>query len=497
MGAVQRVTKNALLLNIARIISTLGKFFLLIYVARVLGDETLGQFTFALVFTSFFAIVISLGMDDLLVREVARDTDSSRKYLGNITILRLLLSFTVFIVIVAAINIMGYPSDTRLAVYIFSGYIVFTAFSFMFRANFRAFEKMEWDALLEILEAVITTVVGLALIFMGYGLIPLALTFLVASILNAILSFAISAWKFSLPKIDFDITFWKTTIRKAAPFSVFALFLLYSRVDTILLSSLKNDAVVGEYNAAYQIVIAFSPIVMNFMIALVPLMSRYFISSRTMLDFAYEKSVKYLVVIGFPISMMGMVLASKIIPFLYGEGYSNSVIALQILAWNCVLLAVSRPMFYVLGAINRQGTCAIITITALGLAIGLNYLTIPHWSYIGSGVTTLVTGFIVIIAAWYATSKFGFRLRLIHVFWKPMVASLVMGGILYLTNVLLDINLFLLIFGGLGAYLLTLYLIKGFSPDDWYLFKEVFNINKKISKQRKSDGDALELESAG
>jgi len=494
MGTVQRVTRNAVLLNVARIISTLGKFFLLIYVARVLGEAVLGQFTFAIIFTSFFAIVISLGMDDLLVREVARDTNASRKYLGNIAVLRLLLSLAVMVVIVISINVMNYPADTRLAVYIFGGYIVFTAFSFMFRANFRAFERMEWDALLEAMEAVVTTVVGLIVILSGYGLVALSLTFLGASILSAAIAFIVSAWKFTLPRIEVDWEFWKTTVMKAVPFSVFALFILYPRVDTILLSTLKGDAVVGEYNAAYQIVIAFSPLVMNFMIALVPLLSRYFVSGQTMLTFAYEKSVKYLVMVGFPTSMGAMVLAPRIIPFLYGDGYGNSVLALQILAWNCVLLAMSRPMFYVLGAINRQGTCAVITLAAFALAIGMNYLVIPAWSYVGSGATTLVTGVFVAAAAWYATSRYGFPLRLPRLIVKPMIASLAMGAVLYLTTALADINLVLLIAIGTVSYLASLYLVRGFSSDDWFLLRQALRIRSKAQPAQPPEARASDLE---
>jgi O-antigen/teichoic acid export membrane protein len=483
------------MLNVARIISTLGKFFLFIYIARVIGEESLGQFTFAIIFTSFFAIVISLGMDDLLVREVSRDNDSSAKYLGNIAAMRLLLSLIVFIAIVVTINIMDYPSDTKLAVYIFGGYIVFTAFSFMFRANFRAFEKMEWDALIEILEALITTGAGLILIFSGYGIIALALTFLIASVISTVASFVINARKFTSPRLEFDMGFWKTTLKKATPFSVFALFILYPRVDTILLSSLKGDAVVGYYNAAYQIVMAFSPVVMNFMIALVPLISRYFISARTMMGFAYEKSFKYLVLLAFPASVGGMVLAHRIIPLLYGSGYGDSVIALQILVWNCLLLAMSRPMFYILGAMNRQGTCAVITFSALILSIGLNYLAVPRWSYIGSGAITILNGCLVTFAAWYATSKFGFTLPFARLIWKPLVASSIMGAAVYVLDATVKVNLFALIFLGVGVYIIMLGVTKTFSKDDLALLKELFhkssNNREKVETPRNTAANRL------
>ncbi len=481
MSTVRRFGKNAILLYSARLISTLGKFFLFIYVARVLGEATLGKFTFATVFTSFFGIIISLGMDDLLVREVARDKTTSGKYLGNIALIRLLLSLVVFACIIITINIMDYPADTRLAVYIFGGYIVFTAFSFLFRANFRAYEQMEWDALLEVLEALITTGGGIMVILAGGGLIGLSLTFLGAAVINTIVGIGLNRWKFARPKIEIDVPFWQRTIVSAAPFSVFALFLLYSRVDTVMLSVMKGDEIVGNYNAAYQVVLAFNPLVMNFMLALVPLLSRYFISARTMLGLAYEKSFKYLVIIGFPVSVGGMVLADKLIPLLYGPGYDEAVIALRILSWNCLLLTMSRPMLYVLGAINRQGTCALITIAGLAVSLALNYLTIPRWSYIGSGAATLISGALVTLAAWYATGKFGFPLRLGATVFKPMLASLIMGVVIYLADSQWRTGLPALILLGTGVYVLLLYTLKSFSRDDWSLLGQAVGIGGRTA----------------
>ncbi len=475
MSTVRRVTKNALLLNIARIISTLGKFFLFIYIARILGQEVLGQFSFAIVFTSFFAIIISLGMDDYLVREVARDTGTAEKYLGNMFIMRLLLSALVFCAMVIVVNILNYPPDTRLVVYIFGGYVVFTSFSFLVRANFRAFERMGWCALLETTEALFTTIIGLILIFTGFGLIPICLTFLASSIVNAIIGYIVNRKEFTRLEPEFDFQFWKSVLIKATPFAVSSLFLLYPQVDQILLASLKGADVVGKYTAAYNIVTAFSPVFMNFMIAIVPLISKYFISSKNMLGFVYEKSVKYLLIIAFPISVGAMVLAGKIVGLLYGGSYKDSILALQIIAWNCVLLAMNRPSFYLLGAINRQGTSAVITIAALVLSICLNLIIIPHFSYIGSAIITLINGILVIISSWYAVSKYGFQLSAIKLLWKPLAASAIMGLIIYAAEHMTNLDLPLLVLLGIIIYFVALIAFKGIARDDLSLFKQALH----------------------
>ena len=130
MSAVRRITRNAVLLNIARIISTLGKFFLFIFIAKRTRTGSTGAVFLRNCFTSFFAIVISPGMDDLLVREIARDNTLAGKYLGNMFLIRMALSVVIFCIIVITAMIIGYPSSTQSVFSSLPHIPVFTSFSF-------------------------------------------------------------------------------------------------------------------------------------------------------------------------------------------------------------------------------------------------------------------------------------------------------------------------------------------------------------------------------
>ena len=364
MNTIQRIAKNTVLLYISSIISASLSIVLTIYLTRMLGDVTYGKYSFAIIFTGFFGIITNLGMNELLIREVARDKLKAAKYLGNIVIIRLILSAIVLALIVIVINLMNYARDTTIAVYIFGGYTILTYLGFMFRMTFRAFERMEYEAALNILERVLTTSLGLLILFMGFGLIEVAYVFLFAGIVNLLLSFLICARRFAKPKLEIDLGFWKKTIRLAIPFSLSNVFvIIYGSTDTIMLSVMKGDAVVGWYNAAYNVIRAFGPTVSLFMTAVYPVVSQLFISSKDSLSIAYEKSFKYLILVGLPVSVLGMVLADRIIPFLFGGEFANSIIALQILIWNCLLICMYHPILYLLGSITRQRQMAVIWLT--------------------------------------------------------------------------------------------------------------------------------------
>ena len=65
---------------------------------------------------------------------------------------KIILSFVTILLIVLAINLMNYPWDTTCAVYIIGLYVILTSFSQVFRAIFKAFEVIEHELLITILE---------------------------------------------------------------------------------------------------------------------------------------------------------------------------------------------------------------------------------------------------------------------------------------------------------------------------------------------------------
>jgi O-antigen/teichoic acid export membrane protein len=471
MNTIQTIAKNTAVLFAANIITSILSLILVIYIARYLGAVGFGKYSFALVFTGFFGIITNLGMNELIIREVARDKSKASKYLGNVAIIRAILSIIALVLVVITINLMNYPEDTTTAVYIFALYTILLSVGNIFRVTFRAFEKMEYEAMINILVKGITVSLGLVVLFYGYGLIELAFVFLISSVFNLLFCFSICVKKFARPKLEIDLDFWKEAIKTSIPFSLSSIFIMiYWRIDTVMLSVMKGDAVVGWYNAAYNLVFAFEPIVFIFMSAVFPVMSKLFVSSTDSLKIAYEKSIKYLLIIGLPISVGMMVLADKIILFIYTDAFTSSIIALQILAWGVLLLFLYRPALYLLGSINKQKQMAFIGgMGAIG-NIALNLLLIPKFSYVGAGIATIATESLVVVLYFYYSSKYLYKPPIHKIIIKPLIASLVMGIFVYQFK---GLNLILVIVFAAVLYFFVLYVIRTFSDEDIDLFKQI------------------------
>lgn len=474
MNTAQRIAKNTIVLLLSDIISKALGFFYTMYTARYLGAEGFGILSFALAFTGIFGVFADLGLSTLTVREVARDKKLASKYLGNIAVMKIFLVIITFALIALTINLLGYPQQTIKVVYLVALSIIFGAFSGMFNSIFQAYEKMEYQSIGQILSSGLLLSGALFAINRGFSVVGFAFIYFLASAVVLGYSFAICAWKFVLPKIEIDWSFWKPTTREALPFGLSGIFItIYYWIDSVMLSLMKGNEVVGWYNAAYRLVVIllFIPAIIN--IVIFPSMSRFYISSQNSLNLISEKYFKFMLAIGIPIGVGTTLLADKIILLIFGSGYTQSIIALKILIWAMVFIFANAAFVRLFESIDKQ--ILVTKITGIGMIenIILNLLIIPRFSYIGASVTTAITEFTIVTLVLIFASKIKYGIQrkdfLTYLF-KPAVASLIMGAFIWKLR---NINLTMLVMLSTLLYFGTLYIFRGIDDKDIELLKEI------------------------
>ena len=448
------------------------------YTARYLGAEGFGILSFALAFSGIFGIFSDLGLRTLTVREVARDKSLAGKYLGNIAVIKIILGIVTIGLIAIAINLLGYPLQTIKVVYLISLSIVFNAFSEMFYSIFQAYEKMEYQSFGQILSSVLMLAAALFAISENFDVIGFASIYFAVSVIILGYAFVVCAWKFVLPKIEIDLDFWKAAIKEALPFGLTGIFVMvYYWIDSVMLSIMQGNEAVGWYNAAYRLimVLLFIPSILNMVIF--PAMSRFFVTSKESLRFAYEKYFKYMAIVGIPLGVGTTLLADKIVLLIFGAEYTNSVIALQILVWSSVFIFLSGAFGRLLEVSNHQMTITKITAICMLENVVLNIIVIPKYSYIGASIATVITEFTALILCIIMSSKIGYKIsknNKVDVL-KALFASLVMG---LLIIALKDLNsAFLILISG-AMYVSGLHLLKVFNKDDVTLLMLIKNKNK-------------------
>jgi len=243
-----------------------------------------------------------------------------------------------------------------------------------------------------------------------------------------------------------------------------------------MLSIMKGDAVVGWYNAAYYLVQGFKPLQQMVMSALFPIMAFSYVSSKDALKRIFEKSFKFLFIIGLPMAVSITLLADKFIFLIYGPDFQNSIIALQILSWDVLLVFLYGCISFLLVSINRQHQMALFAGCTAVINIIMNLLLIPTYSYIGSAFATIIAESFLLVAYLLLSAKYFHLLPLHTIIIKPIIACSLMGVFVYYFH---ELHLMVLIPLAIVIYFSALFLIKGFSKDD-------ISIMKSLMKKEKS-----------
>lgn len=474
MNTVRRVAKNTLALTVADIANKVLSLLLVIYIARYLGDVGFGKYSFAFAFSNFFLIFADIGLNTLIVRDVARDKTRAGKYLGNVIVIKSVLAVIVFVLMVSAIALMNYPLDTAMAVYIVGFSLMIGSMSGSFHSIFNAYEQMEYAAILSVIGRIIFIGLGIAVLFSGYGLLPLVSMFLLANIINFFISGAVAYRRFAKPVFEFDSRFWKYLIKTGTPFLLTSVFAsIYFYIDTIMLSIMKGDAVVGWYNAAYNLLAALIPVLALFMSVMFPLFSRFYRTSESDLNIAFTTSMRYLFIFTLPIVVGTTLISENIIYFLYGAVFSQSILTLSILIWALLFISVSIVLSTLLNSTDRQMLVTKTTAIGAVINVALNLLLIPGMSLIGASIATVITEASLFAVYFYFVSKYqriGSIYKISKIISKPVISVLVMGALVMHIR---DANIFLVVAIAAFIYTGVMLAIKGFKKDDVEMFRQI------------------------
>lgn len=474
MSSARKIAKNTSIYFLANLLSFVLAFFTTMYTARYLGASGYGILSLALALSGIFALIADLGISILTTREVAKNKSLTVKFVGNTLVLKIILAIIAISIIFIIANLGNYSSEAVLVINIISLSIIVGVFPGIFSSIFQAYEKMEYPSVNMILAGVSLFLGTLFLIFKGFGVIEFAVLNLGVGVIVLGYSLFVYSWKISLPKIEFDTTFLKKIMKESLPFGLISLSgMIYTYLDSIILSLLKPIEVVGWYSAAYRLmlVLLFIPGAIN--VAVFPVMSKYFNSSQDSLKLIYEKYFKLMIIVGIPIGFGTMLLADKIIFLIFGPAYTNSALTLQILIWTIVFTFAGAPFFQLFQATNRELVITKISVICVVLNLILNIILIPKFSYIGASFATLVTEIVLVSYIIRIANKMGHGVpteKALNIIIKVIFSSMVMSVLIWY---LINLNLLVLILLAVSIYLLTLFVVNGIDDDDLNIFKQL------------------------
>ena len=176
-----------------------------------------------------------------------------------------------------------------------------------------------------------------------------------------------------------------------------------------------------------------------------------------------------------PLAIGTMIYSLDMVQLIYGQEYEAAAPVLSILIWTVCLLFTSGACNTLLNASHKEVSVTKIYAIAAVFNVILNLFMIPHFSYIGAAVSTVLSDILIVTIQSYTIYKLGHRpnKKLYTDLIKIMVGSVLLGIALYFLN----LNMWIAIPVGVIIYLVILTLFKFFDNDDKFIIKEIFGKN--------------------
>ncbi len=471
MSLAKHLIRSSSWMFASDIIGNLLSFFLVVIIARVLGDTGLGIYSYTFAFVGSIFFIFDMGILYYAAKEMSRDIKNVKIYSGNLLTLRLASCFLA--VIVSVITTFSFSKDPVIywTVLLASVAMFFNYFSWVFRPVFQAHEKLKFEALSKIIERIAAFSLGVYfLLILKKGIIAFMLVFVLSYLIFYIIR-VIFTKRIATIDFNFDWTIIKEIIKKSLPFWSIIIFIkLYLTVNILMISWLTKDyAMAGWYTAASSLLEGLNFIPATTAIILFPTMSNLFVKNQRSLKNLLNVSFKYYSILVFSISVGIYFLADKIIFLVYSGTFVQSVIVLQMLVWAVTIGFFTQFFGVFLQSINRQNLYAVLIFMAVLLNVILNLILIPRFGHVGASMAVIITEIASFIVLYYSIIKSNFRIKLFRLSLPALVAGMFMGIFLYVFQ---NLNLFFLIFAGAVVFFIVLILVGGIRKEDINLLKE-------------------------
>lgn len=470
------VSGNVAVLFIRQVFTWASTFILLLFLPRYLGSENFGKFYLGQSLAMIFMVLIDFGGRYWITKEVSRNREVVGQIMIDAIALRGLLWFFSIIAINIYAYIAGYDTTTRIIIAIFGVSLLWDAATKVIWSCYQGFEIMKYATYSSIASSAFISIVGVAVLSIGVG--PIGFTVVTAA--GGLLSFIICAVFIPqmtriIPRVDLKNLI--EHLKHGTPYFLNTLFTtVYYRIDTVMLSLMTPKAVVGWYGASYRFfdALMFVPSILT--IAVFPAMSRLF-GEGSSVSKSFQKSLDFLFLLGVPISIGVFTFSKEIIDLFFGlSEYAQSVLVLKIFACGMLMVYIDFLLGITLLASDKQRQLSIVSLFALIVNVGLNYLLIPLSQSmagngsIGSALATLTTEFIVMSSMLMIIPKNIIENSGIKIQLKTLFAGFTMSGFLWIIS-FVEINWIIKSVFASAVYFSVIFLIKAIDNADIQLLK--------------------------
>lgn len=452
--------KGSLVITGTRIVASLCGFGLNWLVAqRSAGD--LGAFRTLLIFFLVAETLPLLGLQILLVREVALNRAQLKKYVLHGALIAEASSLVMIGGILALGARGGYSPVVSRGLVLIAIALPASAFYVCAAPILVGLGRTTEFGLVQTAETIIRAAAGAVLLWLGSSMLWVIGCFVIARWLVIVVYGRLLSSPDDPAPFEFDWGFMRELLSHAPVFASIAGCVALTRYATpLILPWMSGDEAAGHFGAAF----IFIDIVLLLPTALVlNLMPRYAIlanQSGQELNKAVRRSVKLMALGVLPVAGGITMIAPALLHMIFRKAdFHSSVAILQVVIWSCVPLSVDQVLS---AAIVASGKQKIDLQVVAGGAAALLVVLIPlikMWGALGAAWGFLAGSVALVLLRFLLVTRHLGAIRPLELCWRPLVAT---GLMMAAVSLLPADQWFVAIIIGALVYFLGLFLAGGF-----------------------------------
>lgn len=395
----QILLKNGFWVSVASLFINGSKFTIQLYVARLLGVAEFGAYNFVISFVAFFQVLAAFGIPSLMVREVIKrrkHVEDVRKLFHNALALKVILALFSFFAMFFVSLIFMKNSIFFILIPLAGIFTITQTFNEFLIAFSNGYEKMEIEALSNVLEGIIFLSVMIPCILVYQNLISIFIGFIIVSIITLLCNIYIFRFCVLKEKILVKIRPQLSQIQslfhdgKYLALSGFT-FIMYNSSDQVLIHFFHGNIDTGLYSAAYHIIFMYFVLSSIIRKTTAPFLARNTIYAN------FVKLRTYAVMIGLIVFISTYFGSGIFISLFFGQKYVPSIFLVKILSFVLIPLFYNALSANLLVMKGLQKQFSIFLIIGLCFNFFINIIFIPKYSYYAAALSTVVAESLIAI----------------------------------------------------------------------------------------------------
>lgn len=397
-----------------------------VWVARYLGPETFGIYSYAIAFVAIFGGIAKFGLDGIVVRDLVRNPGRSDDYLGTAYWLKLIGALLTFALIFATLSLTSSNHATEKYILVIAAGLFFQSFEvidFYFQSQVLA----KVVAICKVTQLTLSSIVKIYLVITKAGIFP----FVLVSLLDQI-SLAVSLYiAYRLRNQGsfywhFKLDYARTAIAAALPILLSSLFIgIYRRIDVIFLQAFTSSQETGIYSAAQRLSEAWLFVPVIAVLSVYPALVASFNNPQS---FRVRIELLYMLLSALAISVgvAAHFFSGALVGFLYGATFQKSAQLLEIMVWSGAFVVIEVVTGAVFRINGNTKYILISTVWGAATAIPVFFITITLWGATGASFAVVAVSAIssTLYLGFYKETRPIFYIAVRSIFFLPLFRKL-------------------------------------------------------------------------